>query len=91
MEWTTIDLAEVRDLDDAVQVLEFDDVESLAPDPPSPAGHDHESYGDELDVEPFNPYEGTGTGENMNKHNRDLAKLIDDYNFDRAFRKLTDE
>jgi hypothetical protein len=27
----------------------------------------------------------------MNEHNRDLAKLIDDYNFDRAFRKLTDE
>jgi len=31
------------------------------------------------------------TGENMNEHNRDLAKLIDDYSFERAFRKLTDE
>ncbi|MFC7236660.1 group I intron-associated PD-(D/E)XK endonuclease [Halosegnis marinus] len=31
------------------------------------------------------------TGENMNEHNRDLAKLIDDYTFERAFRKLRDE
>lgn len=31
------------------------------------------------------------TGESMNEHNRDLAKLIDDYSFERAFRQLTDE
>lgn len=61
VEWTTIDLAEVRDLDDAVQVPEFDGVESLAPDPPAPDGLDHESYGDALDVEPLNPYDGAGT------------------------------
>lgn len=31
------------------------------------------------------------TGENMNEHNRDLAKLIDDYSFERALQKLTDK
>ena len=31
------------------------------------------------------------TGSNMNEHNRELAKLIDEYSFERAFRKLIDE
>lgn len=31
------------------------------------------------------------TGSNMNEHNRKLAKLIDEYSFERAFRKLIDE
>ena len=61
VEWTTIDLSEVRDLNDSVQAPKFDDVESLSPDPSSPDGHDHESYGDVLGVDSFNPYDGAGT------------------------------
>lgn len=58
--WTEIDLADVRDLNRTVQVPEIDSIETLSPTPPEPAGHDHESYGDALDVEPFNPYQGAG-------------------------------
>lgn len=61
VEWTTLDLTKARDLDDGVQVPEFDSDESLIPDPPEPDGHGHESYGNVLDAEPFNPYDGTGT------------------------------
>ena len=61
VEWTTIDLAEVRDLDRAVDTPELDSIESLTPNPPGPAGHDHESYAEALDIEPFNPYDGAGT------------------------------
>ena len=31
------------------------------------------------------------TGEDMNEHNRNLAELMDEYSFERAFKKLTDE
>lgn len=31
------------------------------------------------------------TGENMNEHNRNLAKLIEDFTFERAYRKLIGE
>jgi DNA repair exonuclease SbcCD ATPase subunit len=61
VEWTTIDLAEVRDLDRAVDTPELDSVESLTPNPPGVAGHNHESYGEALNIEPFNPYDGAGT------------------------------
>lgn len=59
--WTEIDLADLRDLDRTVQVPEIDSIEILAPTPPEPVEHDHESYGEALDVESVNPYEGAGT------------------------------
>ncbi len=61
VDWTTIDLADVRELDGTVQVPDLDTIDSVRPDPPSTTGHDHESYGELLDVPPFNPYNGAGT------------------------------
>ncbi|QSG02868.1 ATP-binding protein [Natranaeroarchaeum sulfidigenes] len=61
VEWTTIDLAEVQDLSESVQVPTVDSIESLTPSPAEPDADDHESYGDVLGVEPFNPYDGAGT------------------------------
>jgi uncharacterized protein YhaN len=61
VEWTTVDLSEVRNLDRAVQTPELDSIESFTPDPPEPAEHDHDSYGEALDVGSFNPYQGAGT------------------------------
>lgn len=61
VKWEMIDLAEVRKLDGAIQIPEFDEIESLEPDPPEPDGHNHKSYGEALDVESFNPYKGAGT------------------------------
>lgn len=54
------DLADVRDLDRTVHIPDVDDAITLTPDPPSPDGHDHTSYGDALDVDPFNPHQGVG-------------------------------
>lgn len=51
-----IDLSDVRDLKRTLQVPTIDEVATLTPDPPSPEGHDHASYGDALDVPPFNPH-----------------------------------
>jgi len=61
VEWTTIDLSEVRDLDESVKAPKLDGIENLSPDPPTPDGHDHDSYGDVLGVDSFNPYDGAGT------------------------------
>ena len=61
VEWTTIDLSEVQDLDESVQAPKIDGIENLSPDPPTPDGHDHDSYGDVLGVDSFNPYDGAGT------------------------------
>lgn len=61
VEWTTIDLADVRDLDGGVETPDLGSIENLTPTPPAPTDQDHASYGDALDVEPFNPYEGAGT------------------------------
>jgi len=61
VEWTMIDLSEIRDIDKAIQTPELGSIESLTPDPPEPADHDHDSYGETLDVGPFNPYHGAGT------------------------------
>jgi len=56
-----IDLATVRDVDDSVHIPELDSIESLTPKVPSPDGHDHASYRDELEVDSFNPHRGAGT------------------------------
>jgi len=56
-------------------------------------------YAPEPDKVFYVPVEETGsefrvlnkTGEDMNESNRERAKLIDDYSFERAFRKLADE
>lgn len=60
VEWSTIDLAEVQDLDSAVQIPDLDSIESLHLDLPETSGHDYDSYGDALGVDPFNPYDGVG-------------------------------
>jgi hypothetical protein len=61
VEWTTIDLAEVRDLDRAVQTPDLDRIENFTPNPPDPTDHTHESYGEALDIDSFNPYNGVGS------------------------------
>jgi uncharacterized protein YhaN len=54
------DLADVRNLNRTVPIPDVDDAIALTPDPPSPDGHDHTSYGEALDVDPFNPHQGVG-------------------------------
>ncbi len=61
VEWSTIDLSEVRDLESTVHTPELDSIKSFTPNPPEPAEHDHQSYGEALDMRAFNPYEGAGT------------------------------
>ncbi|QSG16329.1 AAA family ATPase [Halapricum desulfuricans] len=56
-----IDLTTVRDVDESVYIPHIDSVESFTPKPPRPNGHDHASYGDELEVDSFNPHRGAGT------------------------------
>jgi len=56
-----IDLATVRDVDDSVHIPEVESIESFTPKVPSRDGHDHASYGDEIEVDSFNPHRGTGT------------------------------
>lgn len=53
-----VDLAAVRNIDDSVQIPDLSSINSFTPTPPQLDGHDHASYGDTLDVEPFNPYRG---------------------------------
>ncbi len=56
-----IDLATVRDVDDSVHIPDLDSIESFTPKVPSPDGHDHATYRDELTVDTFNPHRGAGT------------------------------
>ncbi len=56
-----IDLATVRDVDDSVHIPDIDSAESFTPKAPSPNGHDHSSYEDELKVGSFNPHRGVET------------------------------
>ncbi|RLM91142.1 AAA family ATPase [Haloarcula sp. Atlit-7R] len=56
-----IDLATVRDVDDSVHIPELESIESFTPKVPSRDGHDHASYGDELEVDSFNPHRSAGT------------------------------
>ncbi len=57
---TFIDLARVQDLDDHVEIPELDEVHVRTPVPPAPSDHDHASYADALDVDPFDPRKGAG-------------------------------
>lgn len=61
VDWKTIDLADIRDLEESIQPPEVGDFERLVPNPPAPDDHDHESYQEALDVPSFDPYEGAGT------------------------------
>ncbi|RDZ49685.1 hypothetical protein C5C07_20170 [Haloferax sp. Atlit-4N] len=61
VEHEIIDLASVRDVDDSVHIPDLESIESFTPKAPTPAGHNHASYGDELEVDPFNPHHGVGT------------------------------
>jgi uncharacterized protein YhaN len=56
-----IDLATVRDIDDSVYIPDLESIESSTPELPSPDGHNHASYGEALEVDPFNPHRGVGT------------------------------
>ena len=60
VEWTTINLADVQSMDREIQLPELDTVQGLAPEPPEPSDHDHDSYGTALDVPPVNPFTGAG-------------------------------
>ena len=55
-----VDLATVRDADDSVSIPELDSITSFTPAAPSTGGHDHASYGAELNADPVNPYQGVG-------------------------------
>lgn len=59
-----VDLAAVRGLDERVSVPDLDAVTqsgSVTSDaPPDPDAHDHDSYGEALDVAPFDPRLGAG-------------------------------
>ena len=55
-----IDLAAVRDVDDSVHIPELESIESFTPKVPRRDGRDHASYGDELEVNSFNPHRGAG-------------------------------
>lgn len=61
IEWTMINLAELRDLDKTAPVPEFGTIKRLTPNPPEPSDHDHCSYAKALEVKPINPYEKIGT------------------------------
>lgn len=61
IEYREVDLASVRNIQDGVQVPDLGSIEVRTPDPPSPDEHDDESYGEALDVEPFDPHRGTGS------------------------------
>lgn len=56
-----IDLAEVQGLGEHVTIPDLSELRVQMPTPPDAAGHDHASYGQDLDVEPFNPHEGAGS------------------------------
>lgn len=60
VDYTVIDLAEVRELGEHVDVPDLEELAVGSPSPPDPEGHDHDSYGDALDVPPFNPRRGAG-------------------------------
>lgn len=59
VEHSVIDLADARDLDRQVHVPDVTAIDSLHPEPPSPDGYDHDSYGEVLDVPPFDIHRGT--------------------------------
>lgn len=61
VECKLIDLSEARSLERKIQLPNLDGISGITPSPPSPEGHDHASYGEELAVGPFNPYTGAGT------------------------------
>jgi hypothetical protein len=56
-----IDLTKFRDVDDSVYIPNLESIESFTPKAPSPDGHDHSSYGDEIKVDSFNPHRGVKT------------------------------
>ncbi|MFP9191362.1 ATP-binding protein [Natronosalvus vescus] len=63
VDYCEIDLATVRGLSEEFHVPDLGDLEvrAVAPPSPDPDGHDHDSYGDALDVESFNPRLGAGS------------------------------
>lgn len=56
----TVDLADIQDLDGTVAVPDYDDMSTRDDSLPDPADHDHESFGEAIDVPPFDPIRGTG-------------------------------
>ncbi|MFP8954918.1 AAA family ATPase [Natrialbaceae archaeon A-arb3/5] len=58
---SVIDLADARDLDRTVQVPDVDEISAQVPEPPRLDGHDHDTYGKELDAPPFHPHRGAET------------------------------
>lgn len=59
----TFDLREHtdRDLDGSVRIPEMSEVQSEDEHIPEPSGHDHESYGQALDIPPLDPRDGVGS------------------------------
>lgn len=57
----TIDLAAHHGQGESLEVPELESFGGRAGDLPTPAEHDHESYGDAIDVPPFSPRQGAGS------------------------------
>jgi len=55
-----IDLDDVHDHPGRVEVPSLDELADRSQSPPDPDGHDHESYGEQLDVWEFDPRRGAG-------------------------------
>ncbi|MDZ7688592.1 MAG: AAA family ATPase [Halobacteriales archaeon] len=60
VEQTIIDLADERELDNSVEIPDFDEFDISQPALPDPDNHDYISYGKKLDLE-FDPYNGPET------------------------------
>lgn len=60
LDHAVVDLAEVRDTDGHVDVPALDALADHQASPPAPDGHDHESYGEALDVPAVDPRRGAG-------------------------------
>lgn len=61
LSYNLVDLAEVQEAEDQLTVPEFTDLRVESPAPPDPDGHDHASYGEALEVDPFDPRKGAGS------------------------------
>lgn len=60
VEYREIDLAETQPNATAVSIPDTDELAVDSRELPDPAAHDHESYGEELDIPEFSPRQGAG-------------------------------
>lgn len=60
VDYREIDLSTVRDLDERIRVPDLGALDVRPASPPNTGDHDHASYGEALDVDPFDPRLGAG-------------------------------